>query len=64
MEEDITLSKLQDQLVLARRRVGIFKKELPCCTCGEALDFYEQELAALAAKIDQANEQKFGHAYL
>ena len=67
MEEDITLSKLQDQLILVRRRVGIFKKELPCCTYGEALEFYEQELAELAevaAKIDQANEQKFGHAYL
>tara|TARA_R110002167_G_scaffold344595_1_gene554144 strand:- start:50 stop:235 length:186 start_codon:yes stop_codon:yes gene_type:complete len=57
MEEDITLSKLEDQLILARRRVGIFKKELPCCTCGEALDFYEQELAELTAIADQARKQ-------
>jgi hypothetical protein len=55
---------IEEQMRYLRGRVAIFKKELPCCTCGEALEFYEQELAELAAKIDQANEQKFGHAYL
>ena len=55
---------IEEQMRYLRDRVAIFKKELQRCTCGEALEFYEKELAELAAKIDLANEQKFGHAYL
>ena len=60
---------IEDQLRYLRGRVAVYKKEVTyrdreLLEYTEALDFYEKELAAVAAKIDQANEQKFGHAYL
>ena len=60
---------IEEQMRYLRGRVAVYKKEVIDTARAHresavALDFYEKELASLAAKIDQANEQKFGHAYL
>lgn len=60
---------IEEQMHHLRGRVAVYKKEVHQFAgehreSAEALEFYEKKLAALAAKIDQANEQKFGHAYL
>ena len=62
-------STIEEQMRYLRGRVAVYKKEVISTARDhresvQALEFYEKELAALAAKIDQANEQKFGHAYL
>lgn len=60
---------IEEQMHYLRGRVAVYKKEVISTARDhresvQALEFYEKELAELAAKIDQANEQKFGHAYL
>jgi len=60
---------IEEQMHHLRGRVAVYKKEVISTArahreSAEALEFYEKKLAGLAAKIDQANEQEFGHAYL
>jgi len=60
---------IEDQLKYLRGRVSVYKKEV-ISTAREyresvqALEFYEKELAEVAARSDKINEQEFGHAYL
>ena len=68
---------IEDQLKYLRGRVSIYKKEVNSIAVDpsrglsryyrdtvQALEFYEKELAEVAARSDKINEQEFGHAYL